>query len=287
MNVTTIESRALSCYDHGVNSQPPLESFLVIAEELARRAGRLALERMDSARASRKADASIVTDADLAAQHLIIEGVARRFPDHAVLGEEDRSDSFALPAPDTADYCWVIDPVDGTRNFARGFPCFGVSLALLLRGMPVVGVVYDPLLDRSYGATADGEASWDKRALRVSADTPRSDLLVGVPSGHNRPMPEPVRRWLDRMNLRNVGSTALHLAYVAAGWLDAAWCRQCYVWDIAAGWLLVRQAGGVITHPSGEPLFPLDLGEAARRETPFLAAGPKLHAELLAELRKD
>lgn len=273
------------CYDPRVNSRPPLESFLAVAEDLARRAGRLALERMDSARASRKADATIVTDADLAAQHLIIEGLARRFPDHAVLGEEDRADSFTLPAPDAADYCWVIDPIDGTRNFARGFPCFSVSLALLFGGTPVVGVVYDPLLDRSYRATADGEASWGNRALRVATDPPRSDLLVGVPSGHKRPMPEPVRRWLERMNLRNVGSTALHLAYVAAGWLDAAWCQQCYVWDIAAGWLLVRQAGGIITHSSGEQLFPLDLAEAARRKTPFLAAEPKLHGELLAELR--
>ena len=157
-------------------------------------------------------------------------------------------------------------------------------MALLRRGEPIVGVVYDPLHDSVYRAAAGDGAFLGDRRLSVAENPAHGDILIGVPSGHNRKMPEVIHAWLDRFNLRNVGSTALHLAYVAAGCLDVAYCRECHIWDIAAGWLLVREAGGVITDPAGGDMFPMALERANEKDTPFLAAGKSLHDELLAEL---
>ena len=267
-----------------MNTDNSQDEFLSVAVELAQQAGRLAVERMTTARSSRKADRTLVTDADLAAQLLVAEGIASQYADHAVLGEETLPDAPSLPDPAQAEFCWVVDPIDGTRNYARGFPCFCVSLALLRRGEPIVGVVYDPLRDSVYRASAGGGAFLGERKLSAADNPARGDILIGVPSGHNRKMPDAIHAWLDRFNLRNVGSTALHLAYVAAGCLDVAYCRECYIWDIAAGWLLVREAGGTITDPAGGELFPATLEHAKEKDTPFLAAGKTIHTELLDEI---
>jgi myo-inositol-1(or 4)-monophosphatase len=257
------------------------DTLLSAAMDFARRGGRLALERFGKAQASCKADMTIVTEADLAVQELIIAAVAQQFPGHAVLGEEAGSEAHALPLPERAEFCWVVDPIDGTRNYYRGFPCFSTSVGLLRKGTPVVGAVYDPLLDRMYYGTVGGGAFVDGQPLCAKNEPAHTNSLIGVPSGHSRRMPRVVHDWLDRLNLRNTGSAALHLAYVAAGWLDAAYAKDCRIWDVAAGWVLVREAGAVITGPEGSDLFPAMPAALAGERMPFLAAGPKLHAELL------
>ena len=261
-----------------------LDTFAAAAGDLARQGGRLALDRLGKTRSSRKADKTIVTDADLAVQRLIIEAVAKRFPTHAVLGEEARDDEHRLPGPGQAEFCWVIDPIDGTRNYCRGYPCFCTSVALLREGWPIIGAIYDPLLERLYHGVVGRGAFLNDEPLRARDAPLYADSLMGVPSGHSRKMPGAVHLWMDRLNLRNSGSTALHLAYVAAGWLDAAYAYECKIWDVGAGWLLVREAGGVITRSEGAELFPADPAALAGRNMPFLAAGPKRHAQLLEML---
>jgi len=269
------------CYDPSMSDSTQLDALSSAAQDFARRGGRLALERFGKARASQKPDMTIVTDADLAVQELIVAAIGQRFPGHAVLGEESGSEDSASPSPERAEFCWIIDPIDGTRNYYRGFPCFCTSVGLLRSGTPVVGAVYDPLLDRMYHGTVGGGAFVDDRPLCAGNDPAHANSLIGVPSGHNQEMPRAVHDWLDRLNLRNTGSAALHLAYVAAGWLDAAYARDCKIWDVAAGWVLVREAGAVITGHAGGELFPASRAALGGENMPFLAAGPKLHAELL------
>lgn len=260
------------------------DSLISAANDLARRGGRLALERLGKVQSSRKADQTIVTDADLAVQELIVGAVAEQFPGHAVLGEEARHDKHPLPSPDRAEFCWVIDPIDGTRNYFRGYPSFCTAVALLQDGRPIIAAVYDPLLDRLYHGGAGRGAFVNGQPLQVKDVPMHSNTLIGVPSGHTREMPPAVHLWMDRTNLRNTGSTSLHLAYVAAGWLDAAYAYECKIWDVSPGWLLVREAGAIITGADGAELFPTNPAAVAGKNLPFLAAGRSLHAELLATL---
>lgn len=256
---------------------------LTHAIEWAQAGGRVARDRLGAAVASRKADQSPVTDADHAVQALILDAIAVRYPRHAVLTEETIGRPERHARVTEAEWCWVIDPIDGTRNYARGLPIFVTSVAVLCQGVPVAGVVYDVMAGHTYSACAGGGA-WRDGARLAVADNPVShDMIVGAPAGNGNPMPRPVHEWLDRTSMRNLGATALHLAMVAAGCMDAAVCFRSNLWDIAAGALLVAEAGGTVTDLEGKLHFPVS-GEWLARpsRTPYLAAGPNLHRCLLA-----
>jgi myo-inositol-1(or 4)-monophosphatase len=250
--------------------------------EWARAGGEIARERFGSATASQKLDQTLVTDADHAVQDRILEAIATRYPGHAVLTEEavrhpERHAAFAA-----ADWWWVIDPIDGTRNYWRGVPSFAVSVGVLHRGQPAAGAVYAVMTDQLYSADLGGGAWCGQVQLRVADNPPTGDTLVGAPSGRGGVMPRTIHNWLDRMTLRNVGATAIHLALVAAGAIDAAFSHECKLWDVAAGALLVTEAGGRFTDLRGESYFPLTAERISLlTETPFLAAGPNLHRHLL------
>ena len=257
-----------------------LQSYVGFAAELAREGGRLARQHLGTAQLSHKADRTVVTDIDHAVQERITTAIAARFPKHAVLAEETLADPQAHAEPSRADYCWVIDPIDGTRNFARNLPCFCTSIALLHHAVPVVGVIYEPSLDRLYQATAGGGVWLGADRLSVSQRDRMTGIMIAVPSSHRRETPPEVRAWLDRVNVRNTGSAALHLAYLAAGYIDAAYALDCYIWDIAAGWLMVREGGGRMTTLTSGELFPADLATVPGKDMPFVAATPGLHPVL-------
>ena len=251
--------------------------------ELARQGGQLAAERLGHATASLKEDQSWVTDVDRAVQKHIVEHIAARFPTHAVVAEETVPDAPATPPVAGAAYCWIIDPIDGTRNYVRSFPIFTTTIALLHDGAPIAAATYDPLTDRMYSASKGDGTRCNDQPVSVCDQGKHFDTMVGIPS--DRPLPAAVRSWNDDMVLRCTGSTALQMALVGGGALDAAYAQKTCLWDIAAGVLLVTEAGGVVTDLRGQPIFPFDLAHYGRGQTPFLAAGPKLHAELLASLR--
>jgi len=248
-----------------------------------RPAGIHARSRQQTAVTSRKEDRTPVTDADFAVQAMLLDAIAEAFPDDAVIAEE-RLDRPGRHAPlASARRCWVIDPIDGTRNYAHGFPLFTVSVALIEAGVPVVGVVYEPSSDAMYSAGLGGGAWCGDRRLRVTDGPLEPDKFLALPSGREEPLPEAVHRWIDRMVCRATGSTALNLALVAAGAVDAAFSFRCSVWDLAGGALLVTEAGGQVVSPAGRPWFPMDLSTQAGQRTPFFAAGPATLAELLTE----
>ncbi len=258
---------------------------LAVAREAAADAVAVLRAASDSARqhlVTDKQPRDFVTAVDHAAEETIVGRIQRAFPDHAVMAEESGERSG------TTTYKWVIDPLDGTTNFMHGFPMYAVSIALLERDAPQVGIVVDPVRGEWFtacageGARLDGGRPDDSRPIRV-ADSPRLDrrlVATGFPFRH----PEQIDRYLAAFavlfenvgDMRRAGSAALDLAYLAAGRVDGFWELGLNLWDIAAGELLIAEAGGVVTDWSGAD---------RHRETGWIAAGsPDVHGALIEAL---
>lgn len=268
-------------------SPQALDDLLRVACDLARQGGEQARRMLGTVLTARKPDRSPVTEADHAVQRLILDGIARTYPQHGVLAEEAPEPAAHHPPLREAEYVWVVDPIDGTRNYVRGFETFCTAIAVLHAGRPIVAAIYNPMARRLYSAAAGRGAFADGQPLRVRERDGAEQAVIGVPSAKRIPLPACIHDWIDRHILRNVGSASLHLAYVAAGYFDAAVCHECYIWDVAPGALLVIEAGGVVTDLAGRPLFPVDPPSARHALTPFVAGSPTLHRQILADLRGD
>lgn len=226
-----------------------------------------------------KGPRDLVTEADVAAQQAIESVLLGAFPDHDFLGEE--SDPARLPKKSNhrSPYRWIVDPLDGTANYVHKLQSFAVSIALEHQGKVILGVVYDPVSGEFFHAQAGGGAYLNDQPLATSgcSSTDLAMVAVSFPPLVQRDSIE-IRRFVEALvecqSVRRLGSAALNLAYLAAGRLDAYWATSVKNWDVAAGILLVREAGGVVTHISGSEL---DL------EVPqFLAsASVPLHEQML------
>ncbi len=225
------------------------------AVELAREAG--AILRQGFGRAhhpEHKGRIDLVTEYDHRAEKLLLERIRTRFPGHAVLAEE--SGAHAVPGSTVR---WIIDPLDGTTNFAHNYPFFGVSIAAELEGRLVAGAVFDPVREEMFSAAEGQGATLDGRRLRVS-DVERLEdalLVTGFPYDV-REHPELIlphfHAFLVRaQGVRRDGSAALNLCYLACGRFDGFWERHLSPWDMAAGVLIVREAGGTVTDYAGGP----------------------------------
>lgn len=219
-----------------------------------------------------------VTDVDVEIQERLVERIRTAFPDDGIVAEE----GLAID-PGAREFVWVLDPLDGTNNFALGIPCFAVSIGILRQGLPHAGVVHDPSTGftcsamRGHGAMAGG------RTLRLPARplTAASNVTVRAPLD---PELAPVTiGWLRRYKLRGFGSVALHLAYAAIGAVDVVLDHKATVWDLAAGAALLLEAGGTITDPRGQPIFPPDRAAYGGAPMPFLAGNATAHAEALTD----
>jgi myo-inositol-1(or 4)-monophosphatase len=262
---------------------PVPAAWLDAAIAIARGAG--AVLRDGYGRPSRvelKGAIDLVTEHDRASEDYIVGEIARRFPGHAVLAEESGG-TGATPA-DPPPYRWIIDPLDGTTNFAHGLPFFCVSLALEAAGVRTLGVLHDPLRDECFAARLGGGATLNGAPIRVSPERSLADALgcTGFPYDV-REKPEETLRFfaplLPRMRgVRRLGSAALDLAYVACGRLDLFWEVKLHPWDVAAGILVVEEAGGRVTDFAGGPVEPDPIEIAA--------SNGALHDALLAELSK-
>ena len=222
------------------------------AVDLARKSGAVLKEKFNQThKIHYKGDINIVTEADKMSEDLIIEAISRTFPDHGILSEE----SPAITG--VGKLRWIIDPLDGTTNYAHGYPVFCVSIALENEGEIVLGVVYDPMREEMFVAMR-GEGAYlnDKKIVASSAkDISRSLLATGFPYD----IRESKENNLDYFNamainvqaIRRAGAAALDLAYVAAGRFDGFWELKLKPWDTAAGCLMVTEAGGVISDIAG------------------------------------
>ncbi len=231
--------------------------MLQTAIRAAREAGSILLDDLKKPRQTKvKGLRDIVTDADLKAQQAIIEIIQARFPKHAILSEEFDPSSESQPAVKGSSYTWIIDPLDGTTNYSRRFPCFCTSIALSHQGEFVLGVVYDPLRDCLFQAERGKGACLNGESLRVSQIESPADALVDLDWPRAQAEREVVVRLMARIalqvrTLRTLGAAALGLCYVAAGWLDAYFHFSLRPWDAAAGALIVQEAGGAASDFTG------------------------------------
>ncbi|MFN4351037.1 MAG: inositol monophosphatase family protein [Hylemonella sp.] len=264
-------------------SSPNLHPMLNVAIKAARAAGaiinRAALD-VEAVRVSQKQVNDFVTEVDHASEEAIIETLLTAYPGHAIWGEETGRTRGAQDS----DHVWIIDPLDGTTNFIHGFPVYCVSIALAVRGKVEQAVIYDPSRNDLFTATKGRGAYMNERRIRVSKRTQLSQCLIstGFPFRQGDNFPAYLAMMSDVMQrtagLRRPGAAALDLAYVAAGFTDGFFETGLSPWDVAAGSLLVTEAGGLVGNFTGESDF-LEQKEC-------LAGAPRIYGQLVPLLHK-
>lgn len=256
-----------------------MQETAVAAAQLA---GRHALERMNHVEVTRKAESELVTEADAECQKIIIERIRETYPDHGLIAEEGEKGKMFRQAPTREPAVWwAIDPIDGTNNFAHGIPVFTVSVAALFAGEPVVGVVFQPATNSLFAAVKGGPARLNGQPILAGQDEIGPLTSVGLDSHFEDALPAWAGDLIRRSRFRNFGTTALHLAYVARGGLVAAVMCNPKLWDIAAGTVIARAAGALVTDWHGRELFPIDLDRYEGQSFHVLAANRKTHPCLL------
>lgn len=257
-----------------------MQPLLNIALSAARQAGDLIVrhvEQVDRIKVTAKSSEEYFSEVDIMAEKLIINAIHKAYPDHGIIAEESGSYN------EDAETVWIIDPLDGTSNFLHGFPFFAVSIAVRIKNRIEHGVVYDPLRHEAFTASRGNGARLNDRRIRVSKQTQLSAALLGT--GLPFRNEQVARRFLPTLEaligkcagIRRTGAAALDLAYVASGRLDGFWEIGLRPWDIAAGALLILEAGGFISDPNG--------GEAYLIDGDVVAGTPKVFKPLLQTLQ--
>jgi len=263
-----------------------LNAMLETAVDAARLAGRQALDQMSLVEVSVKNGSELVTEADLACQEIIVQRIKADFPDHGFIAEEgEHGRPFKHPPQGDEPVWWVIDPIDGTNNFAHGMPVFAVSIGAVIGGSPVVGVIYDPAADLMFTATQGGRALMNDRSIQAGDDPVSLFVSVGLDSHWGNAMPPWLPTILAKTRFRNLGTTALQMAYVAKGGMVATIVCTPKLWDLAAGAVIAQAAGALLTDWQGRPLWPMDLAGYDGCPIPCIVANPTAHRQLLAIIR--
>ncbi|HQQ62736.1 MAG TPA: inositol monophosphatase family protein [Pseudomonadales bacterium] len=237
-----------------------MQPMLNIALRAARQAGEhivRASDRLDTVVVTEKGTNDYVTEIDKAAEDIIISLLKKTYPDHGFLAEESGAYNSG------SDYCWIIDPLDGTTNFVRGIPHYAVSIACQYQGRLEHAVIYNPVTREEFTASRGRGAQLNGRRIRVSGRTQLDGALLGTGIPFRRHQSEKLPGYLDALGelakqtagIRRAGSAALDLAYVAAGRFDAFWEMGLQPWDMAAGILLIQEAGGLISDFAGGNQF--------------------------------
>jgi myo-inositol-1(or 4)-monophosphatase len=252
-----------------------MQNYVEVAAAAAKKAGELQRRQLGGdVTVSRKGAIDLVTDVDRESERIIVGAIRAAFPDHNILAEEGEYDATASPCR------WIIDPLDGTTNYAHGFPWFAVSIALEVAGVVQAGVVYHTMLDELYTAVRGEGAFVNGRPLRVSTNGVMRDALLATGFPYDRTMENEnnidlfVAFTMASRGVRRAGAAALDLACVAAGRLDGFWECKLKPWDVAAGMLLVQEAGGQVTGYDGEPY--------GIHEHRIVASNGVIHPQMLA-----
>jgi len=244
------------------------------------------MKKLDKLTVEVKGRNDYVSEADRQAERAVIETILKHYPDHEIVAEESGRQG-------SSDYQWVIDPLDGTTNFLHGFPVFCVSVACLHKGRPEHAAVYDPMRQELFSASRGSGAQLDGRRIRVSGESRLDRALIGTGFPYrdsNKSFPpylEMFKRAMEETTgIRRAGAAALDLCYVAAGRLDAFWETGLAAWDIAAGALLIREAGGIISGLDGSENY-LDTGHVLAGTPKIYGAVARLFAPHIREMFAD
>jgi myo-inositol-1(or 4)-monophosphatase len=255
-----------------------MEQYREVAREIAKEAGAFLKRRLHSTHTiAYKGEIDLVTEADKTSEQMIISKLNRQFPHHDILAEEFTNTHRG------SDFMWIVDPLDGTTNYAHGYPVFCVSIALKKLDEMILGIIYNPLLKEMFEVEKGRGAFLNGRKISVSCTVRIAESLMATGFPYDlRHSNENNLNYFNEMilharGIRRAGSAALDLAYVAAGRFDGFWELKLKPWDTAAGWLMVEEAGGVVTDLQG--------GEYTRRSTGILASNGKVHGEMVALLK--
>jgi len=256
-----------------------MDNFKERAIEIAREAGKFIKDKLHTAHTiNYKGDINLVTEVDKISEEIITSKIRTLFPDHDILAEEFTDINSG------SDFRWIIDPLDGTTNYAHGFPFFCVSLALERLNTMIIGIVYDPILDEMYVAEKGKGAYLNEREIHVSNTHSiiKSLLATGFPYDIQVNTDNNLNYFnemiLRAQAIRRAGSASLDLAYVAAGRFDGFWELKLNPWDIAAGWLLVEEAGGLVTDIAGNNYY--------LESSSILASNGGIHKEMIDVLKR-
>jgi len=234
-----------------------------------------AFDRLEALQIKHKGAKDLVTNIDKEAEDIIIDTLLYAYPDHGILAEEGYQKD--------GEYKWIIDPIDGTTNFIHGFPHFSISIALVINNRIEHGVIYDPIRDDLFTASRGAGAKKNNYRLRVSKTKTLSEGLIGT--GFPFRLPNQHQEYVNSfqavaeksIGIRRAGSAALDLAYVAAGQLDGFWELGLSKWDIAAGMLMIKEAGGLVSDTAG--------GDTQFETGNIVAGNPRVFKELLATVK--
>jgi len=264
-------------------SELPRERILDVALPIALEAGEILMRhfgRLASGEiGSKDVERDLITKADYASERHLVERLRAELPEHAIEAEEETLD----PTRGAGELRWFLDPLDGTINFVHRLPCFAVSMGLWSEAGPEVAIVHAPRLDETFTATCGGGAFLNGEPIHVSRTERLAEAILATGFPYRRGELEHSnlenfgRFFYDVRGLRRMGSAAIDLAYTAAGRYDGFWELHLAPHDVAAGGLLVREAGGIVTDAAG--------GEDWLRGRSIVAAGPGLHAAMRARIR--
>lgn len=259
-----------------------LSRMLETAVVAARLAGQYAMEQLNYAKTTIKNGTEMVTEADPKCQQIIIARIKETYPDHGFIAEEGKGGKiFKQPPRDGAPVWWVIDPIDGTNNYAHKILLFTVSIAAMFEGKPLIGVIFEPATDSMFTAIKDGDAQLNNRRIEAGEEKMDAFASVGLDSHMEDGVPKWATELMTRTRFRNFGTTALQFAYVAKGSLVASITPWPKLWDIAAAAIICESAGAVVSKWNGEKIFPVDLEKYNGEKLQALATNKKVYAQIL------
>ncbi|RKY12270.1 MAG: hypothetical protein DRP65_01750 [Planctomycetota bacterium] len=259
-----------------------ISRMLEVAVVAARLAGQRAMEEIRYVKSSIKNDREIVTHADRICQDLIINRIKETYPDHGFIAEEGPGDQMLKQPPRAAEpVWWVIDPIDGSNNYAHGLLCFTVAIAALYEGRPIAAVIFEPATESMFTAAKDTDAQLNASRITVSSEEINKFAGFGIDTHFNPEYATGVNEVMRKTKFRALGTGSLHFAYVAKGALLGTIAMGAKLWDIAAGALLIANAGGILTDLAGDEVFPFDPANYSGGEYNILAAGKKTHTAFL------
>lgn len=269
--------------EHFMNlDQNQLSNMLETAIVAARLAGQKAMEETDFIKTSIKNGTELVTQADIKCQKIIIDRIKEMFPDHGFIAEEGNEGKiFKQPPRGDKPIWWIIDPIDGTNNFSHHILLFGVSIAVMHEGNPIIGVIFEPATDSMYTAVRNEEAQLNGRRISVSEETVEIFSSVGIESHYEDGVPDWICELMQRTRFRNLGATTLQLVYVAKGGFAATIASTPKLWDIAAGAVIAESAGAILTDWQGNKIFPVELEAYDGRKFELIAANPRSHPQIV------
>ena len=259
-----------------------MTTLLPTWQKAAEEAARLGADILENWRAKfsvrEKGRADLVTEADHASQKAVQEFLQTRFPTHGFVGEEDPNAKAGKGVPVTAPPTWIVDPLDGTANYVHDVPCYCVSIGLQVAGELVVGVILDPRQNELFSAAKGLGATLNGKPISTSSVSQLQGAMLSTGFPPDPDLQQRNLHWWKVFSyraqaLRRTGSTALNLAYVACGRFDGYWAFDNFAWDVAAGIVLVREAGGQVARADGSPIDPF--------QSDLLASNSKIFPEFL------